>query len=681
MHFFTRSVFTFGIVSVAFLPAFSQKQPAPYFPPAHAWMEKTPAEMGLNPAKIQEAIAFAKAGESKNPRSMEQSHYQSFGKEPFGSAIGPFADRGDQTGVIIYKGYIVAKWGEPSRCDITHSVTKSFLSSVVGLAVDKGLIRSVNDTVVSYVPPIELYGQPVQRPADDFGKPELLNLFDTPHNRRITWDNMLRQTSDWEGTLWGKPEWADRPDKDAATWLTRPRNAPGSVYEYNDVRVNALALAATSVWRKPLPQVLKENIMDPIGASNTWRWTGYRNAWIVLDGQPVQSVSGGGHWGGGMFINAFDMARFGLLTLHRGNWNGKQLLSEQWVKQATTPTPAQPTYGYMNWFLNTDKKPLPSAPANVYYHVGNGANIVYVDPDHELVMVVRWIENYSSSLDGIVKRLLEAFTPTVPDTEIYLTDLKVNAGTISIGKPSNITKRSGYDNQPSFTQDGKKLLYTQQANGQTDIWAYDLGKKINTTLTKTTESEYSATVMPDGKHFSVIRVEPDGTQMLWQFDLATGQNPKLVLPSIKPVGYHCWFGSDSLVLFVLGQPNMLQLARVSTDQSQTITTNVGRSLLRIPSQKTVSFVHKLSAAEWQVESLDMNTLQTKKLIQTPAGSEDCAWTVDGTLLMAQGAKLYKWNPKSDTDWQLLADWSSMGIKQITRLAVNPKGTQLAFVGQ
>jgi hypothetical protein len=187
--------------------------------------------------------------------------------------------------------------------------------------------------------------------------------------------------------------------------------------------------------------------------------------------------------------------------------------------------------------------------------------------------------------------------------------------------------------------------------------------------------------MPDGKHFSVIRVEPDGTQRLWQFDLATGQNPKLVLPSIKPVGYHCWYGADSLVLFVLGQPNTLQLARISTDQGQTITTNVGRSLLRIPSQKAVSFVHKLSANEWQVEALDMSTLQAKKLIQTPAGSEDCAWITDGTLLMAQGAKLYKWNPKSDTDWQLLADWSGLGIKQITRLAVNPKSTQLAFVGQ
>jgi Beta-lactamase len=378
-----------------------------YFPPPQYWAHKTPAEMGLDATKIQEAIAFHKENEIKNPRSMEQSHYQSFGKEPYGFAIGPFADRGEPTGVIIYKGYIVAEWGEPKRCDITHSVTKSFLSTVVGLAVDKGLIANVNDTVAPYLPPIELYNQPVMRSADDFGKPELLTPFETTHNRTITWDNLLRQTSDFEGTLWGKPEWADRPDADASTWLNRPRNKAGTVYEYNDVRVNALALAATSVWRKPLPQVLKENIMDLIGASNTWRWTGYRNSWIVLDGQPVQSVSGGGHWGGGMFINAFDMARFGLLTLNKGNWQGRQLISEQWIKQATTPTACKTDYGYMNYFLNTDKKAMPSAPLSSFHHVGNGTNMVYVDPEHELVMVVRWIDN--KALDGIVKRVLDAF--------------------------------------------------------------------------------------------------------------------------------------------------------------------------------------------------------------------------------------------------------------------------------
>ncbi len=388
----------------------AQSKPIPkptiYFPAAQSWLRKTPAELGLLPEKLQEAIAFHRANEVKNPRSLEQAHYQSFGKEPFGYAVGPFADRGEPTGLIIYKGYIVAEWGEPQRCDMTYSVTKSFLSTVVGLAVDKGLIRSVTDTVAGYVPPIEPYALPVVRSADEFGQSEFLRPFDTPHNRTITWDHLLRQTSDWEGSLWGKADWADRPDADPAKWLNRPRNKPGTVYEYNDLRVNVLALAATSVWRKPLPQVLKDNVMDAIGASNTWRWAGYRNSWIVLDGQAVQSVSGGGHWGGGLFINAFDMARFGLLSLHKGNWNGRQLISETWIKQATTPTTAQPGYGYMNYFLNTDQTAWPAAPASSFAHIGNGTNMVYVDPEHELVMVVRWIDN--KALDGMVKRVLDA---------------------------------------------------------------------------------------------------------------------------------------------------------------------------------------------------------------------------------------------------------------------------------
>lgn len=385
------------------------KYPGPedYFPPVQNWQHQTPAAQGFDSVKLSEAIRFAIASESKSPRSMELSHEMSFGKEPYGESIGPFKDRGDPTGIIIRNGYIVAEWGEPARVDMTHSVTKSFLSTVIGLAVEQGLIRDVNDTVAEYMPPIEIYDPVhINRPAEQLGEPQMLQPFSSAHNRLLTWDVMLRQTSDWEGTLWGKPDWADRPSADSKQWLTREREKPGAVFVYNDVRVNALALAATSVWRRPLPQVLKTYIMDPIGASNTWRWYGYRNSWIVLDGQVVQSVSGGGHWGGGMFINAYDMARFGLLTLHKGNWNGKQLISTQWIRQSLTPTIANPGYGYMNFFLNTNKKYYPSAPASAFVHVGNGTNIIYVDPEHNLVMVVRWIDN--KAVDEMIKKLLEA---------------------------------------------------------------------------------------------------------------------------------------------------------------------------------------------------------------------------------------------------------------------------------
>lgn len=387
---------------------FSQKKniPVHYFPPANEWQTKTPTEVDLDSQTIDEAIRFAKEHESKSPRDLETAHYQTFGREPFGEAVGPFGERGDPCGIIIRNGYIIAEWGDPLRVDMTFSVTKSFLSTVVGLAYDKGLIKSVNDTVYRSMAPIHVFNSQTLSKGDNFGKPTLVNLFNTDHNRTITWNDLLRQTSDWEGTLWGKPEWADRPGPNPSEWTTRPRNKPGTVYEYNDVRVNVLALSILNVWRKPLPQVLKENIMDPIGASSSWRWFGYENSWIVLDGQLIQAVGGGGHWGGGIFINARDMARFGYLTLRRGKWNQAQLISDRWVSLALTPTPAQPTYGFMNWFLNTDKKFLPSAPEKSFVHIGNGTNMIYVDPDNDLVVVARWIDN--SSMNGFIELVIKS---------------------------------------------------------------------------------------------------------------------------------------------------------------------------------------------------------------------------------------------------------------------------------
>lgn len=375
--------------------------------PGREWEERLPSAMGLDTVEIGAAVTFAIASESENPRNMELSHYQSFGKEPFGDGIGLFKERGAPSGIIVYKGYIVASWGEPGRVDMTHSVTKSFLSTVVGLAFDRGLIPGIHEKVYLSQAPVHLLEpNPFLDRAERIGQPMLLDLFSTPHNREITWDHLLRQTSDWEGVLWGKPDWADRPAANASEWYVRRYHTPGTVYEYNDVRVNVLSLAALNIWRRPLPEVLRTYIMDPIGASPTWRWFGYKNSWVVIDGSMVQSVSGGGHWGGGMFINAYDMARFGYLTLRRGYWKDRQLISERWLDMALTPTPSQPTYGFMNYFLNTEQKLLPSAPAESFYHLGNGTNMVYVDPVHDLVIVARWIKN--NAMDGLVSRVISA---------------------------------------------------------------------------------------------------------------------------------------------------------------------------------------------------------------------------------------------------------------------------------
>jgi CubicO group peptidase (beta-lactamase class C family) len=370
-----------------------------YVPPAGEWERRAPEQVGLSADAVRAAIEHTVASESSSPRDLLENHQRTFGREPHGEAVGPFIDRGDAAGLIIRGGYIVGEWGDPARVDVTFSVTKSFLSTTVGLAFDRGLIRDVHDPVRAYMAPIVAY------PTFDVIAP-----FESDHNRAITWDHLLRQTSDWQGTLWGKPDWADRPRGELEEWKARPRHVPGTFYMYNDVRVNLLALAALNVWRRPLPQVLRELVMDPIGASNTWRWYGYETSWVVLDGTVVQSVSGGAHWGGGMFISAYDMGRFGLLTQRRGRWAERQLLSAQWLALATTPGTAQDTYGYMNFFLNTERRQLPSAPASAFYHLGAGNNILYVDRENDLVIVARWISSLRA-FDGMLRTLLAGSDP------------------------------------------------------------------------------------------------------------------------------------------------------------------------------------------------------------------------------------------------------------------------------
>src|SRR5690349_2883262 len=402
-------LFTLSIVLQVLVATAQNKKPVIYYPQSGNWEHRSASSVGFDSVQLQQAIAYAVEHESKEPRDLKKAFYQGgFGREPFGYPVGPLKERGPATGLIIKNGYIIAEWGEPGRVDQTFSVAKSFLSSVAGLAFDAGLIASVDDKVYTYMAPIIPYepNRLADNKSDALTHKDVIDLFDTDHNRTIAWNHLLRQTSDWEGTLWGKPDWADRPQQNSEEWLTRKRNAPGTAYKYNDTRVNVLALALLNIWRQPLPMVLKEKIMDPIGASRTWRWTGYDNSWVVMDGRLMQSVSGGSHWGGGLFINAYDQARFGYLTLRNGKWKDKQIISEGWLKMARTPTPVQPTYGFMNFYLNTDKKLYASAPATAFAHIGAGPNIIYVDPENDLIIVARWIEG--NAMDGMIERVLKS---------------------------------------------------------------------------------------------------------------------------------------------------------------------------------------------------------------------------------------------------------------------------------
>jgi CubicO group peptidase (beta-lactamase class C family) len=345
-----------------------------YFPDRNVvWEQKAPQELKINSTKLMEALDFAKANEYSGSRDLRIAILKGFEREPFHEILGPTKKRGGPAGLILKNGYIVTKWGDTKRVDMTFSVTKSFLSTVAGMAEDKSLISSTNDKVGTYI---------------------WDGTFDGVHNSKITWEHLLQQNSDWSGELWGGKDWADRPPREGGIddWKFRKLNEPGTIMEYNDVRVNVLAYSLSHVWRKPLPMVLKEHLMDKIGASTTWRWHGYEHAWTEIDGIQMKSVTGGGHSGAGLFINTEDMARFGLLFLNNGKWKNEQLVSESWIQKAIEPSAPNVNYGYMWWLNKKGNRHWVGLSENIYYAAGFGGNFIVIDRENDLVVVTRWLE-------------------------------------------------------------------------------------------------------------------------------------------------------------------------------------------------------------------------------------------------------------------------------------------------
>ena len=330
----------------------------------------------------KDLIRYALSHETPWPRDL-RAHLEAgfFEPPPHNELLGPISARGGSNGLILRGGSIVARWGDTRQVDFTFSVAKSYLGLLAGIAVDDGLIASVDD--------------PVRLTVHDGG-------FDGPHNGAITWRHLLQQTSEWEGTLFGKSDMVDRNrslamEGTARKGDARPLQEPGTFWEYNDVRVNRLALALLRLFRRPLPEVFAERIMQPIGASADWSWHGYRTSMVEIDGRMVESVSGGSHWGGGIAIHAEDQARIGLLMLHRGLWHGRRLLPESWIVESLTPCRLNRNYGLL-WWLNTR---YPAASETSFFASGAGGNITWVDPAHDLVAVMRWMD--PAAVNGFIE--------------------------------------------------------------------------------------------------------------------------------------------------------------------------------------------------------------------------------------------------------------------------------------
>ncbi|MBO0323801.1 serine hydrolase [Muricauda sp. CAU 1633] len=383
-QFFRISFLFLFVTSFNSLVAQEMHFPARY----EAWKTAEKSQFKYNVEELNTAIDFAKNNEYSGSRDLRQAILEGFKREPFHEILGPTKKRGGPAGMIIKDGYLIASWGDTQRVDMTFSVTKSFLSTMAGLAEDQGLIQNVKDKAGDYV---------------------WDGTFDGAHNSKITWEHLLQQNSDWSGELWGGKDWADRPPNEGGLddWKFRTLNEPGTVMEYNDVRVNVLAYSLTHLWRKPLPMVLKEQIMDKIDATPTWRWYGYDHAWTVIDGLKMKSVTGGGHSGAGLFISAQDMARFGLLFLNNGKWKDQQLVSESWIKKATQPSVPNVNYGYMWWLNQKGSRHWEGVPEHVFYAAGFGGNFIVVDQKSGLLIVTRWLE--PSQIGEFVKQVYAAF--------------------------------------------------------------------------------------------------------------------------------------------------------------------------------------------------------------------------------------------------------------------------------
>lgn len=360
----------------------------PYYPAANTWEHRKPSDLGMDDAKITQAITWALTQETDMPRDFSTQ------EKIFGKLLGPIpTTRATTNGIILRLGYIIAEFGEPgatSAADPTYSVAKSYLSTITGLTIDRGLIKDVHDPVAKYI--------------HDGG-------YDSPHNAKVTWHHHITQSSEWQGELFGKPStFIGKEAFGSSEMKPREIKEPGSYYEYNDVRINRLSLSLLRLWKRPLPDVLKTEIMDPIGASATWSYRAYDNATVDIDGTPIPSVSGGTRWGGGLWINSFDHARFGLLISRGGKWNDTQIISSNWINEATKPQGVNTSYGYL-WWLNNEGR-WPAAPKSSFCALGAGSNTIWIDNEHDLVVVWRWHKG-GDAQNEFYKKILAAINPVI----------------------------------------------------------------------------------------------------------------------------------------------------------------------------------------------------------------------------------------------------------------------------
>lgn len=264
------------------------------------------------------------------------------------------------------------------------------------------------------------------------------------------------------------------------------------------------------------------------------------------------------------------------------------------------------------------------------------------------------------------------------NTEVFLFDLDSNTSKIELKNGKNLSNNEGYDNQPSFL-DERYIVFASTRNGQTDIAKYDTQYDSRVWINFTKGGEYTPLKIPNENKISAVRLDLDGKQRLYAYNLKNGESVELIKDLV--VAYYTWYDENTVVSAVIEEDNLnLYVSNIKEGWNRKYATNVGRSFHKIPNSNLVSFISKEDENQWQIKSLNPVTGETKVIANTIIGVEDICWLNEKTILSGKGNLLFKLTLKKDNNWKQVADLSTNGITKITRLTVDSKASKILIAG-
>ncbi|MBT8303372.1 MAG: nuclear transport factor 2 family protein [Bacteroidia bacterium] len=265
------------------------------------------------------------------------------------------------------------------------------------------------------------------------------------------------------------------------------------------------------------------------------------------------------------------------------------------------------------------------------------------------------------------------------NTEIFLFDVKVNNGVLELSNEKNISNNDGYDNQPSFVNDNE-ILFSSNRNGQTDIASYRANYNTKTWLNFTEGGEYSPLKIPNQRAVSAVRLDKDGKQRLYSYNLRNAESTELIKDLV--VAYYTWLNEDMIVSAVIEENDLnLYTSNLKKNWNRKYDTNVGRSFHKIPNSQLISYISKKEESNWQIKSVDPYTGKSNFIANTLPQVEDICWLINGSILTGKDNYLYQLNPRTNSEWQKIIDLSSLGIKKITRIASNSISSKLLIAAE